>query len=61
MKVIEQTKTGRTALASTGEPYTGWTWWIGNSRVTAAELESWQLGPDLTESLSAEESYTHLS
>jgi hypothetical protein len=61
MKVMEQTRTGRIALASTAESSTGWTWWIGNSRVTAAELESWQLGPDLTGSYSAEEDYTHLS
>ena len=32
-----------------------WTWRIGKGRVTAAEIESWQLGPDLTESLYAED------
>jgi hypothetical protein len=54
MKVIEQTRTGRTLLSGAEAP-TVWTCWIGKGRVTAAELESWQLGPDLTASIDAEE------
>lgn len=43
----------RCLLTRTDGPY-GWSWWIGDGVVTTAELESWQLGPDLTETFAAE-------
>ena len=60
MKVYEQKLTGSRAGAwGAPEHSPTLTWRIGKGRVTAAEIQSWQLGPDLTESFYAEEPSEH--
>ena len=60
MKVPEQHRnTPRTAPQLVGSPRpSARMLWIGNGYVTAAEMESWQLGPDLTEALAEEDRLT---
>ena len=55
MKVYDYAKTTSGLVGSTraADRATGNTWRIGKGRVTTAELESWQLGPDLTAVLDA--------
>ena len=56
MKVYEHNLVGsRSGSTARPEHSSTYTWRIGKGRVTAAEIESWQLGPDLTQLLYAEE------
>ena len=56
MKLDEQTLVGSRYGAYKRPEYSStYTWRIGKGRVTAAEIESWQLGPDMTEVFRAQE------
>ena len=58
MKAYEHTLIGSRQGASRRPEFSPTlTWRVGKGRVTVAEIESWQLGPDLTEYFYEEEAF----
>ena len=54
MKAHEQAPMNeRRAASRRGKQASSRTFWAGQTRVTAAEIGAWQLGPDLVEALIA--------